>query len=152
MSFTSCYVLRPAAVDPFPSQRQNDYQPPAILEEGLEEYHVERITGERMVRRSRGYRKQYRVKWTGCAHETWTDAELLEDVAALDDWERTQAGYCVITYAITAADKRGSNVTGGTRGDMLRLSATLGVIFLTQHIKVAALPRVSCFPSFRFFP
>jgi hypothetical protein len=92
-------LLRPAADDPFPSQLQDDYQPPAILEEGSEEYHVERITGERMVRRGRGTRKQYRVKWTGYARETWTDAELLEDVAALDDWEalqRTLTGCCVV--------------------------------------------------------
>jgi hypothetical protein len=60
------------------------------LREGSEEYHVERITGERTVRRGRGHRKDYRVKWTGYARETWTDAELLEDVAALDDWEALQ--------------------------------------------------------------
>jgi len=92
-------LLRPAADDPFPSQRQDDYQPPAILEEGSEKYHVERITGERMVRRGRANRKQYRVKWTGYARETWTDAELLEDVAALDDWEalqQTLTGCCVV--------------------------------------------------------
>jgi hypothetical protein len=63
-------LLRPAADGPFPSQCQDDYQPPAISEEGSDEYHVERITGERMVRRGRGYRKQYRAKWTGYARET----------------------------------------------------------------------------------
>jgi len=92
-------LLRPAADDPFPSQLRDDYQPPAILTEDSEEYHVERITGERMVRRGRASRKQYRVKWTGYARETWTDAELLEDVAALDDWEalqRTVTGCCVV--------------------------------------------------------
>lgn len=107
-------LLRPAADDPFPSQHREDYQPPAILsEDGSEEYHVERITGERMVRRGRGQHKQYRVKWTGYARETWTDAELLEDVAALDDWEalqRTMATHCGVLSQPWM--REGGNVTG----------------------------------------
>jgi hypothetical protein len=87
-------LLRPAADDPFPSQRQDDYQPPAILEEGSENYHVERITGERMVRRGRTNRKQYRVKWT--------DVELLEDVAALDPATDTNR---LLRRRVAAADE-----------------------------------------------
>ena len=38
------YLLRPAADDPFPSQKQTDWQPPAIInDEGEEEWEVERI-------------------------------------------------------------------------------------------------------------
>ena len=40
-----------------------------------------------MVKVGRGYRKEYRVKWTGYSRETWTKAVLLEDTAALDQWE-----------------------------------------------------------------
>jgi transposase InsO family protein len=80
-------LLRPAATDPFPSQRNDDYQPPAELIDGEEEWQIDRITGERMVKVGRGYRKEYRVKWTGYSRETWTKAVLLEDTAALDQWE-----------------------------------------------------------------
>ena len=61
--------------------------------EGSEEYHVGQITGEGMVRCGCGSRNQYRVKWT--------DAEPLEDVAALENynWEAIQwtlTGCCAV--------------------------------------------------------
>ena len=35
--------LQPASTDPFPSQHSDDYQPPAILVEGEEEWLIERL-------------------------------------------------------------------------------------------------------------
>ena len=44
-------LLRPASTDPFPSQKQDDAQPEPIVVEGQEEYHVEKILDERIVRK-----------------------------------------------------------------------------------------------------
>jgi transposase InsO family protein len=79
-------LLRPAGENPFPSQEHLDYQPPAQLVEGNEEYQVEEILDERTKRRGRGFVKQYLVRWTGYAQPTWEPAHLLEDAAALDHW------------------------------------------------------------------
>lgn len=79
-------LLRPAAKDPFPSQQLTDYQPPGVLVDGELEYAIDCITGERMRRIGRGWRKEYRVKWTGYAEEQWEPANNLEDTIALDEW------------------------------------------------------------------
>jgi hypothetical protein len=80
-------LLRPAASDPLPSQRTTDWQPPAIIVEGGEEYEIDKILGERTIRRGRGSQHQYRVKWTGYAQPTWTPAQALADTAALERYE-----------------------------------------------------------------
>ncbi|KAK9334874.1 hypothetical protein V1521DRAFT_441577 [Lipomyces starkeyi] len=80
-------LLRPAHADPLPSQTQTDWQPPAILVNGEEEFHVEEILDERRIRWGRGHRHQYLVKWTGYQGPTWTAAQNLADNAALDAWE-----------------------------------------------------------------
>lgn len=80
-------LLRPAANDPFPSQRNDDYQPPATLVDGEEEYQVERILDYRQIRRGRGFQRQYLVKWTGYQHPEWNAAHHMEDTAALEEWE-----------------------------------------------------------------
>ena len=79
--------LRPASIDSFPSQRNDDYQPPAVLVEGEEEWLIERLLEYRTIRWGKGYRRQYLVKWLGYQHLTWTDAHLLQDTTALDDFE-----------------------------------------------------------------
>ena len=79
--------LRPASIDSFPSQRNDDYQPPAVLVEGEEEWLIERLLEYRTIRWGKGYRRQYLVKWLGYQHPTWTDAHLLQDTTALDDFE-----------------------------------------------------------------
>lgn len=81
-------LLRPAANNPFPSQRNDDYQPPAVLVDGEEEYQVERILDYRQIRRGRGFQRQYLVKWTGYLHPEWTAAHNMENTAALDEWEQ----------------------------------------------------------------
>lgn len=87
-------LLRPAAADPFPSQMVTDWQPPAILiedEEGThEEWLVEEILDERIVKVGRGQREELYVKWTGYATPTWTAKSALEDTEALDRYEERQ--------------------------------------------------------------
>jgi hypothetical protein len=90
-------LLRPASTDPFPSQKQDDTQPEPIEVDGQEEYHVEKILDERMVRgRGRGgpQRLQYLVKWKGYAEPDWQPAENMEDTEALDTYlqQRPQNG------------------------------------------------------------
>lgn len=80
-------LLRPASSDPFPSQQNDDYQPPAQIIDGEEEYLVERIMDERTKRVGRGTRREFLVKWSGYSTPTWTPATNLEDTEALDEWE-----------------------------------------------------------------
>lgn len=80
--------LRLAATDPFPSQRNDDYQPPARLVEGEPEWEVEEIRDYRARRWGRGFRREFLVKWVGYREPQWTPAHLLEDTAALDVWEQ----------------------------------------------------------------
>ena len=62
-----------------------------------EEWQIDRIIGERMVKVGRGYRKEYRVlKWTGYSRETWTKVVLFEDTAALEAQHMVSAGGCHI--------------------------------------------------------
>ncbi|KAL1952475.1 hypothetical protein VTO42DRAFT_5283 [Malbranchea cinnamomea] len=62
------WLLHPASSDPFPSQRQSDYQPPPIIgEQGDEEWEVECILAE-CIRRGK---TQYKVKWRGYLRPTW---------------------------------------------------------------------------------
>lgn len=79
-------LLRPAGVDPLPSQEQDDYQPPPILVDNEEEWVVEAILGEKMGkgRGQRKHQKLYQVKWKGYAKPTWEPATALEDTIALD--------------------------------------------------------------------
>jgi hypothetical protein len=83
-------LLRPASENPFPSQEVSDYQPPGQLVDGELEYVVERIEGERTVKRGRGKQRQYLVKWLGYEQRDWQPAQNLEDTVALDVWERAQ--------------------------------------------------------------
>ena len=91
--------LRLASTDPLPSQRQTDEQPkPQIVGED-EEYEVEEILEERFIRRGRGRKRQFLVKWRGYQNPTWESAEALEESAALDAFKRR-------------TEERGDTVTG----------------------------------------
>ena len=83
--------LRLAATDPFPSQRNDDYQPPPILIEGEPEWEIEEIQDTRAKRWGRGFRREFLVKWKGYRVPEWTAAHLLQDTAALDVWEARNA-------------------------------------------------------------
>ena len=64
-------LLRPAGMDPLPSQVITESQPPAIVtEDGEEEYEVEKILQTRTRKIGRGFRKEVLVKWTGYERPT----------------------------------------------------------------------------------
>jgi hypothetical protein len=82
-------LLRTASTDPLDSQVTDDSQPGPMMVGNEEEYEIERILKDRTVRKGRGSQKQYLVKWTGYAEPTWEPASALQDVAALDTYERS---------------------------------------------------------------
>lgn len=70
-------LLRPAAGNPVPGQRQEP--PPPVEVDGLEEWQVEDILDSRWERRGRGGpRLKYTVKWTGYDDPTEEPAAYLE--------------------------------------------------------------------------
>lgn len=81
-------LLRPAGMDPLPSQIQDDYQPPPVQVDGQDEWKVEAILGERMTRKLGRRRRQlqYQIKWEGYARPTWEPASALQDTAALETY------------------------------------------------------------------
>lgn len=96
-------LLRPAATDSFPSQQNDDYQPPAEMVDGNEEWVIEGVLDERFRRSGRGERHEYLVKWIGWQEPTWNDARNMEDATALDDWEahKTANGIIIQSTLIT---------------------------------------------------
>lgn len=79
-------LLKPASADPWPSQAQPVYEPPAILnDEGEEEFEVESIVRARTTRGKR----QVLVKWTGYDQPTWEPLEALKNTEALQRFEHT---------------------------------------------------------------
>ena len=71
-------LLKRAADDPFPSQRQGDFRPPAIIVDGEEEWEVERVLRECV----RGRQRQVLVKWKGYLTPTWEPTAALADTEA----------------------------------------------------------------------
>ena len=78
--------MRLAANDPLPSQPSDDSQPEAIIVDGEQEWAVEEIVAEKVVRRGRGRQIQYEVKWTGYAETDWQPAQNMKETEALDRW------------------------------------------------------------------
>ena len=77
-------LLKRAASDPLPSQKQDDWQPPGLISDtGDTEYEIDKILASRI----RNGRTQLRVKWTGYAHPTWEPLDNFRDTAALDAYE-----------------------------------------------------------------
>ena len=85
-------LLRTAATDPLESQVRDDAQPGPVVVKDDEEYEIERILRERTVRRGRGSRREFLVKWVGYAEPTWEPATALEDSVALDAYEQRERG------------------------------------------------------------
>jgi hypothetical protein len=81
-------LLQLAGTDPLPSQVTTDPQPAPVLIADEEEWGVEKILDEKIVRRGRGKRKQYLVKWTGYDRPTWEPEEAMKEVEALDEYLR----------------------------------------------------------------
>jgi transposase InsO family protein/predicted aspartyl protease len=77
-------LLQPAGTDPLPSQVRTDTQPPPIIVADEEEWEVEKILDEKVVRRGRKQSKQYLVQWTGYDRPTWEPEDAMGDAEALD--------------------------------------------------------------------
>ena len=91
-------MLRPVALDLFPSQQLDNTQPPPILVDNEEEYRVEKVIDERIKRgRGRGgpLKKEYLVKWVGYYTPTWIEALLLEETEVLDIYLNSKGGSTV---------------------------------------------------------
>ena len=71
-------LLKRAAANPFPNQRQGDLRPPVIMVDGEEEWEVERILRKRI----KGRQRQVLVKWKGYFTPTWKPAAALVDTEA----------------------------------------------------------------------
>ena len=70
-------LLRPAHINPFPSQVIDDSQPPAIQVDNNDEYQVDGIMGVRTKKAGRGKIRQLLVKWAGYARPTWEPLSAL---------------------------------------------------------------------------
>jgi hypothetical protein len=83
-------LLRPAAMNPLPSQRQDDTQPPAISsdDDGNPEWEIQEILRARTHKRGRGQQRQVLVKWKGYALPTWEPLQALKNTIALIEFER----------------------------------------------------------------
>ena len=80
-------LLRLAQSNPFPSQFNDDPQPPPIRVDNEDEQSVEEIRGTRLRKIGRGRRRQLLVKWVGFARPTWEPFSALENTVALDVFE-----------------------------------------------------------------
>jgi hypothetical protein len=58
-----------------------------IADDGFEEYKIKEILNEQQIRRGRGWRHEYLVKWTDYARLTWEPASAMKDTVALDVFE-----------------------------------------------------------------
>lgn len=70
------------------------YPEPDIVD-GEEEYEVEAILGKRTLKRGRGFRNEYLVKWKGfpAEHNTWESAaNLTHCEEALEEWQQRETG------------------------------------------------------------
>ncbi|KAI0991886.1 hypothetical protein K3495_g16301, partial [Podosphaera aphanis] len=83
-------LVRKAGEDPLPSQSQEDSQPePVLLGPGNQpEQTVQRILRAEKFRKGRGWERRVLVKWKGFAEPTWENRSELEDVEALDVFEK----------------------------------------------------------------
>jgi transposase InsO family protein len=89
-------LIRPAGRDKLPSQPHDESLPPAIQIDGEDEYMVESILDKALIRRGRngsairkgkGVRWHYLVKWSGYLKPTWEPVEALADTVAAEAWE-----------------------------------------------------------------
>ena len=76
-------ILKCAAADPFPNQRQDDLWPPVIIVNREEEWEVERI----LRRCAKGRQRQVLVKWKGYLTSTWEPTEALANTEAYHVFE-----------------------------------------------------------------
>ena len=60
-------LLQPIYIDPFPSQQNNNYQPPAELidRDGNKEYQINHILDKYIKKVGHSLYKEYLIKWIG---------------------------------------------------------------------------------------
>jgi transposase InsO family protein len=81
-------LLRPAATDPWPNQKNEPKEPPPIIsDKGEEEYEVEEIVQCRTTQKNGKPIRQALVKWRGYTKPTWEPLEEFLDTSALDHFE-----------------------------------------------------------------
>lgn len=78
-------LLHLAGSNPLPGQVLSEPQNSGVTIDGETEYSVEKILDEKI---SRGGAKWYLVKWVGYLEPTWEPYSFVQDIQALDDWER----------------------------------------------------------------
>lgn len=71
-----------ARKDPYPGQ--DIPNPPPVVVDGEEEYEVEEILESGYKGRGRNRKLRYKVKWVGYDQAEWYDAELLDELEAVD--------------------------------------------------------------------
>jgi hypothetical protein len=83
-------LLRRAYEDPVPGQETDDAQPPPVRDDDgdSDEWQVEEVLCARTRRRGRGKRREALVRWSGYTELTWEPVEALQELEALDRFER----------------------------------------------------------------
>ena len=84
-------LIKKAAVDPLPSQIQDDFQPDPVdttAPRENQEFLIERILRAENKRGGHGSKRMLLVKWKGQKEPTWEPRCELEQTAALDDFEK----------------------------------------------------------------
>ena len=71
-------LLKRAAANPFPNQRQDNLRPPVIMMDEEEEWEVECILRKRI----KGRHRQVLVKWKGYLNPTWEPTAALANTEA----------------------------------------------------------------------
>lgn len=118
-------LLKKAAEDPLPSQKQDDSQPDPIdttVPRDDQEFIIERILRAENKRHGRGFRRMLLVKWKDQTEPTWEPRSELEETTALDDFEEKfgtmdevgeqNVGVSLGARRHKSKTKRGGNVTG----------------------------------------
>lgn len=90
-------LLKRAATDPFPSQINDDVQPPPVIPEAVvnndikmttePEQFFEKILRAEKRKIGKGFKRLVLVKWRGFAEPLWEPRENLEETEALDTFE-----------------------------------------------------------------
>jgi hypothetical protein len=83
-------LLRLAHKDPWPSQVNEEREPPPVVtDEGDEEYEVEEVIRARTKKVRGKPQRQVQVKWRGYLTPTWEPLDALQSTAALAQYEST---------------------------------------------------------------
>ena len=82
------YLLWPAHDNSFPSQKQTNWQSPAlIIDNNSEEWLVEKILREYIIKIDKNKRHEFLIKWIGYTRSTWESASILDNIIILDHYE-----------------------------------------------------------------